>query len=196
MTLAIYIHLFYFLDCTYKWYHTVFIFLYLIYFVSIIFCRFIHIVANGRISLFYGRVIVHCIDTKFFVCWILGVLPYLGCCKYNDAMNTDFHAFFWIHVLIFSSYIPRSRVAGSYMVVLLTIFWWLLHTALHSGCTNLSTAVYRGSLLSASLPAFVICRLFGDSHSDRYEIYFWIYIFGSVSLAKRNKSKNKHIQLN
>ena len=49
VSLFMYIHLFYFLDSTYKWYYIVFVFLWLIL-LSIIFYRSIDIDANGSIS--------------------------------------------------------------------------------------------------------------------------------------------------
>ena len=50
---------------------------------SIILCRSIHTVANGKIFLCYGQVIFHCIYVPqlfyLLVCWwALGLLPYLG----------------------------------------------------------------------------------------------------------------------
>ena len=38
--------------------------------------------------------------------------------------------------------------------------------------TLLSTE-YQGSLFSISLPTFVICGLFDDNYSDRYEVIFF-----------------------
>ena len=48
------------------------------------------------------------------------------------------------------------------------------HTFFHSGCTNLHPhrTVLEGSLFSASLPTFVLCALFDDSHSDRCDVVF------------------------
>ena len=73
---AIYISLFYFLDSTYKWYHTVFFWLISL---SIIFSKFIHIAANGRISFFfYSWIIFHCICIYIFYTH-LSVDGHLGC---------------------------------------------------------------------------------------------------------------------
>ena len=124
-----------------------FVFLWLIS-LSIISSKSIHIVANGRISLFYGWVIVHmfvCIYHIFIyhICIYIYINVYhiffihtsvdghLGCFHIlaiinNAAMSTGTHVSFWINVFLFFIYIyiyiPRSGISGSY-VVLFLVFW-------------------------------------------------------------------------
>ena len=72
--------LLYFLDCTCKWYHTVFVCLYLIYFTE---HSTIQVCPWQNFILFYGLVVFHCVHVPYllypFICWrALGLLPNLG----------------------------------------------------------------------------------------------------------------------
>ena len=93
---------------------------------SIIPSRFIHVAANGKISLFsiadqYSIVyLYHIFFIHLFNQWTLRLLPYLGYCKYA-ALNTGVHRSIQIIVFVFFRKIPKSRIAESHTVVF--IFW-------------------------------------------------------------------------
>ena len=64
---------------------------------------------------------------------------------------------------------PRNGVAGSYHSSMFN-FLGKLHIIFHSGYANLHAHQQWGSLFSTPSPAFVICRLFKDGHSDWCEV--------------------------
>ena len=66
--------------------------------------------------------------------WALGLVPILAIVK-NAAMNIGVHTFFWISVLDFSRYIPRTGITESKESSTFN-FLRNLHTIFHSGCTN------------------------------------------------------------
>jgi len=125
----------FFLYSTYKWYHTVFVFLWLIS-LRIIFSRSIYIAANGRIPFFfYGWLIFWCVCGGGIIVICSSVDGHFGCFHslatiYNGAMNVQVHvsfffpfvclslslpfflSFFLFFSLFLSFYIPRSGIVG------------------------------------------------------------------------------------
>ena len=83
----------------------------------------------------------------------------------SAAMNIGVHVSFELWYVLSSGI---AVVYGSFI----PSFLKNLHTALHSGCINLRShqQCKWGSLVSASSPAFIVCRFFDDNHSDRSEM--------------------------
>ena len=76
-------------------------------------------------------------------------------------------------ILISSGYMPSSRVSGSYGINrFIPSFLKSLHTLLHYGCYQFTfpPTVQEHSLFSIPSPAFIVCRLFDDGHSDWCEV--------------------------
>jgi len=102
-----------FWDPAYKWYHMIFVFLWLTSFRMII-SRSTHVAAHDFISFFF-YVIFPCIYVRHLL--YSSVDWHLGCCYglavvNSAAKNIGVHVSFWI--MVFSRYMPRSKAAVSY----------------------------------------------------------------------------------
>ena len=107
------------------------------------FSRPIYTVAKDKIFFFYGWVVFHCVNVPQFFYPVtyrltLWLLPYLAIVN-STSMNIGVLMFFWISVLGSFRYIPRSGRAKSNGRAIFSFFRYFtcLHTAFHSGCTNL-----------------------------------------------------------
>ena len=79
----------------------------------------IHVAANGSISFsFYGWVIFRCMYVPhllyLFICWWTFRLFCVLAIVNSVAMNIGVHISFQMRVFIFSGYMPRRKLAGSY----------------------------------------------------------------------------------
>ena len=83
-------------------------------------------------------------------------------------MNIGVHVSF--SILVSSEYKPWSWIAGSYGDFI-PVFLRSLHTIFHSGCiVTFPPRVQECSLFSIPSPAFIVCRLFDDGHSDQCKV--------------------------
>ena len=87
----------------------------------------------------------------------------------SAAVNIGVHVSF--SILASSGYMPGSGIVGSY-VGFIPAFLRNLHTVFHSGCIDLNShqQCKRIPLSPTPSPAFIVCRLFDDGHSDLCEV--------------------------
>ena len=92
------------------------------------------------------------------------VLPIVN----NAAMKNGICVSFSISVS--SGFMPRCGIAGSYGSFI-PRFLSNLYTSFCSGCINLHSHQQCKSIpFSSPSPAFIVCRLFDDGHSDWCEV--------------------------
>ena len=97
---------------------------------------------------------------------------HLGCFHVLAVVNTaavNFAIYVSFSILVSSEYMLSSGISGSYSSFILSFLrthcspLWLCQFAF-------LPPVQEGSPFSTPFPAFVVCRLFDDGHSDRCEV--------------------------
>ena len=112
----------------------------------------------------------------FFIQWTLKLFPCLGYCEWCCYKH-------WgacvclseLRVFVFSRYKLRLRLLNHTALIIpflvfknlqgTSILFFIVATPIY-----IATNSVEGSLFSTVSPAFIICRLFDDGHSDQHEV--------------------------
>ena len=88
----------------------------------------------------------------------------------SAAMNNGIHVSF--SILGSSGYVPRSGIAGSYGGFISSFVRFSIPSSIVAASIYIPTNSARASLFSTPSPAFIVCRLFDDGHSEEYEVIY------------------------
>jgi len=153
----------------YMWYHTVFVFLYLtcVLLVHPCCCKWQNFIlclwpSSIPLCMYTASLSIHLlIDTQVTsISWQLWIiLLWTLECMY----------LFELVFLFFFDIYPGVELLG-HMVVLFLVFWENYTIPTVATPIYIATISYKGTPFSTLLLTFVICVLFDDSHSDRYEV--------------------------
>ena len=87
------------------------------------------------------------------------------------------------YMCLFQFWFPQGiclgvGLLGHMVAFLIPSFLRKLHTIFQSGCINL----HSHQQFSTSFPAFIVCRLFDEGHSDPWEVIYLIAVLICISL--------------